>query len=190
MARTQYYTATTVDGFIADGNNSLSWLFEVPADPGADHNAEFASFFANVGAMAMGSTTYQWVLDHEKLLERPERWQTYYGTTPCWVFTHRDLPTVPGANLTFVQGDVAPVHDAMRTAAAGKNVWLVGGGELVGAFADAGRLDEIILSIAPAFLGRGAPLLPRRLTSTRLTLTSVERAGQFAKLHYDVRRSD
>lgn len=190
MARTQYYTATTVDGFIADEHNSLSWLFEVPAERGSDHNVEFARFFANVGAMAMGATTYQWVLDHEKLLERPERWQMYYGTTPCWVFTHRDLPTLPGANLTFVRGDVAPIHDAMKAAAADKNVCLVGGGGLVGAFADAGRLDEIILSVAPAFLGRGAPLLPRRLTSARLTLTSVERAGQFAKLCYDVRQSD
>jgi dihydrofolate reductase len=188
MGRTQYYSAATVDGFIADEGNSLSWLFEVPTDPGVNHEAAFASFFANVGAMAMGSTTYQWVIEHEKFLERPERWQTTYGTTPCWVFTHRDLPAIPGANLTFVKGDVVPVHDAMTTRAAGKNVWLVGGGELVGAFADAGRLDEIILSIAPAFLGRGAPLLPRRLTSTRLTLTSVERAGQFAKLCYDVRR--
>lgn len=187
MAKTQYYTATTVDGFIADEQSSLSWLFEVPEEPGTDHDLEFARFFADVGAMCMGATTYQWVLDHEKLLQRPERWQAYYGTTPCWIFSHRALPTVPGANLRFVEGEVLPVHDAMVAAAAGKNVWLVGGGELVGAFADAGRLDEIILSIAPAFLGRGAPVLPRRLTSARLTLSSVERAGQFAKLHYGVR---
>lgn len=64
------------------------------------------------------------------------------GATPCWIFTHRQLPAVPGADLRFVQGDVAPVHDAMVAAADGKNVWLVGGGELVGSFADAGRLDE------------------------------------------------
>ena len=189
LARTQYYTATTIDGFIADEHNSLQWLFEVPAEPGQeDHSVEFARFFSGVGAMCMGATTYQWVLDHDKLLDHPERWQTYYGATPCWVFTHRDLPAVPGAKLNFVRGDVAPVHDAMVAAAAGKNVWLVGGGELVGMFCDAGRLDEIILTVAPAVLGRGAPLLPRKLTSARLTLASVERAGQFAKLCYTVRR--
>jgi hypothetical protein len=59
MAKTQYYTATTVDGFIADEQNSLSWLFEVPEAPGTDHNLEFARFFADVGAMCMGATTYQ-----------------------------------------------------------------------------------------------------------------------------------
>jgi dihydrofolate reductase len=188
MARTQYYTATTVDGFIADEDNSLAWLFEVPEDPGHDHGTEFASFFAQVGAMCMGATTYRWAIDHESLLERPEKWQTYYGNTPCWIFSHGDLPLVPGANLTVVQGDVRPVHEAMTAAAAGKNVWLVGGGELVGAFADAGLLDEIILSVAPAFLGRGAPLLPRRLSAKHLTLLSAERAGPFARLRYEVRR--
>jgi len=188
MARTQYYTAATVDGFIADEKNSLDWLFEVPTEPGWDDGGEFSRFFGGVGAMCMGATTYEWVLDHDKLLERPEKWQTYYGQTPCWIFTHRALPPVPGANLKFVQGDVAPVHDAMVEAAAGKNVWLVGGGELVGAFADAARLDDIILTMAPAFLGRGAPVLPRRLTAARLKLVSAERAGQFAKLRYEIRR--
>src|SRR6188768_94282 len=101
MARTQYYTATTIDGFIADEQSSLSWLFEVPGEPGQDHHREFARFFAGVGAMCMGATTYQWVLDHDNLLEHPEKWRAYYGATPCWIFTHRQLPAVPGADLRF-----------------------------------------------------------------------------------------
>ena len=76
----------------------------------------------------------------------------------------------------------------MVAAAAGKNVWVVGGGELAGSFADAGRLDDILLTMAPAFLGGGAPLLPRRLTAANLRLVSAERSGQFAKLHYELRR--
>jgi dihydrofolate reductase len=79
---------------------------------------------------------------------------------------------------------VRPVHEAMTTAAEGKNIWLVGGGELAGAFADAGLLDEIVLGVAPVTLGAGAPLLPRRLTSSRLTLTGMEQRGQFAYLTY------
>jgi hypothetical protein len=71
-------------------------------------------------------------------------------------------PPVPGAKLTFVAGDVRPVHAAMRAAACDKNVWIVGGGELAGAFVDAGLLDELILGVAPVTLGAGAPLLPRR----------------------------
>lgn len=150
--KTQYYTATTVDGFIADEHNSLDWLFEVPqgdADP-------FTGFFAGVGAVAMGSTTYQWIVDHEKALENPEAWLGPYGDTPAWIFTHRSLPAIPGANLHFVQGDVAPVHRLMTAAARDKNIWIIGGGDLAGQFADQGLLDELILGVAPVTLGRGA----------------------------------
>ena len=106
---------------------------------------------------------------------------------PSWVFTHRQLPPVPGAAVTFVSGDVRPVHEAMSAAAAGRNIWVVGGGELAGAFADAGLLDEIVAGVAPVTLGGGAPLLPRRLTSGRLRLTAVEQHGQFAQLTYALR---
>src|ERR1051326_1893801 len=57
MTKTQYYTATTLDGFIADEHNSLDWLFEV--ERGTGHESEFDRFFADVGAMAMGRTTYE-----------------------------------------------------------------------------------------------------------------------------------
>jgi dihydrofolate reductase len=187
MTKTQYYTATSFDGFIADENNSLDWLFQVePAKPTVDR---FAAFFAEVGAMAMGATTYEWVLDHDQLLDNPSKWQDYYGSTPCWVFTHRALPPIPGADLRFVQGGVTVVHDEMVRAATGKNVWIVGGGELVGQFADQGRLDEILLGVAPVTLGGGAPLLPRRLTAADLTLTSVEQDGQFALLSYTLNKT-
>lgn len=184
MTKTQYYTATSADGFIADEDNSLEWLFEVDREL----PASFAEFFGAVGAMCMGATTYEWVLDHDWLLEHPEKWKEYYGDTPCWVFSHRQLPPVSGANLTFVSGDVGPVHAAMVEAARGANVWLVGGGDLVGAFAEQGLLDEIILSVAPVFLGGGAPLLPRRLLSSRVRLTDLVRDGQFARLTYQVSR--
>jgi dihydrofolate reductase len=181
MAKTTYYTATSVDGFIADPAGSLDWLFDV--EGGAE---QFGPFFAGVGAFATGATTYTWVLEHEKVLEQPEKWHQWYGDTPCWVFTHRELPAVPGADITFVRGDVRPVYDAMAAAAGNRTVWLVGGGELVGAFADQDLLDEIVLGVAPVTLGGGAPVLPRRLTSSRLTLTAVEQLGQFASLTYAV----
>lgn len=191
MAKTQYYTATTIDGYIADERNSLEWLFEVGAGDEPDpetpsHETEFAEFFAEVGAMAMGATTYEWVLEHEKLLENPSKWTRWYGRRPGWVFTHRELPAVPGVDLRFVSGDVRPVHEEMTAAADGKNIWLIGGGELVGAFANEGLLDEVILKVAPVTLGGGAPLLPRRIMSSRLRLTGVGRGGQFAQLTYAV----
>lgn len=183
MGQTQYYTATTIDGFIADENNSLDWLFQVERAVGAE--SRFDAFFARVGAMAMGATTYQWVLDHEGLLDEPAKWRGWYGDTPTWVFAHRSLPAVPGADIRFVQDDVAPVHAAMVDVAGDRNVWIVGGGELVGQFADQGLLDQLILGVAPVTLGRGAPVLPRRLVG-RLTLVGVEQDEQFADLTYNV----
>ena len=184
MALTQYLTATTLDGFIADVENSLQWLFDVPDGEGGQERWD--AFIGGVGAMAMGATTYEWVLDHERLLENPQRWREFYGDRPCWIFSHREHPPIPGADLRFVSGDVAPVHDDLVAAGRGKNVWLVGGGELVGQFHDAGRLDQILVSIAPVTLGAGAPLLPRRIEGLRLT--SVEDDGQTVNLTYDVPR--
>jgi dihydrofolate reductase len=185
MTKTQYYTATSIDGYIADAANSLDWLFEV-GEEGDDGNP-FAAFFADVGAFAMGATTYEWVLGHDKFLDQPLKWADYYGDTPAWVFTHRDLPPIPGADLTFVRDDIRPVHEAMLSAAGDKNIWLVGGGALVGAFADEGLLDELIFGVAPVTLGAGAPLLPRRLPASRLTLKTAQQKGQFAYLTYAVR---
>ncbi|MYS21386.1 Dihydrofolate reductase [Streptomyces sp. DvalAA-14] len=184
MAKTTYYTATSIDGFIADEHNSLEWLFACGSD-----GDRFGPFFAEVGAFAMGATTYEWILEHEALLAHPEKWRDYYGATPCWVFTHRDLPAIPGADLTFVRGEVRPVHEAMAAAAGDRTIWLAGGGELVGAFADQGLLDEIVLGVAPVTLAAGAPVLPRRLTSERLALVDVQQAEQFAYLTYAVRRA-
>jgi dihydrofolate reductase len=76
----------------------------------------------------------------------------------------------------------------MTGAAAGKNVWLVGGGELVGQFTDRNLLDELLVGIAPVTLGAGAPLLPRRLTSQDLELVDVRRDLQFVHLTYRFRR--
>jgi dihydrofolate reductase len=188
VAKTQYYAATTVDGFIADPHDSLDWLFEVPRDGGSGYDA-FREFFAGVGAMAMGATTYQWVVDHEGLVDEPEKWAGWYGTTPCWVFTHRELPILPDVDIRFVEGDVRPVHEAMTEAAGDENIWLVGGGELVGAFADARLLDEIWLAMQPVFLGAGAPLLPRVLTSKRVRLESARKDGQQVLLRFSVSRS-
>lgn len=187
--KTQYYTATSVDGYIADLDHSLDWLFQFgPVDSMKDH---YPRFIEQVGALAMGSTTYEWVLEQEELLENPHKWP-YEG--PCWVFSTRDLPAVEGADIRFVRGDVAPVHAEMAAVAGtgdAKNVWIVGGGDLVGQFHEAGLLDEIILFVAPVMLGAGAPLLPRRIADPPLRLTGAERHGDtFAVLTYEVVRAE
>lgn len=184
MARTQYYTAASIDGFIADRDNSLDWLFQ--AGSSASKEDRFADFFAGVGAMAMGARTYEWAVEHERLLEDPGKWQQWYGSVPCWVFTHRRLPAVPGADLVFARGHVRGVHGDMMKAAGSRNVWLVGGGDLVGQFAEQGLLDEILLQIAPVMLGEGTALLPRRLSASELTLAAVGHDAQFVFLAYQV----
>lgn len=182
MTRTQYYTATSIDGFIADQSNSLDWLFSLRQSE--EGKQEYPAFIAEVAAIAMGSTTYEWIVDYENLAEAPERWPY---EQPTWVFTSRDLEPVPGADIRLVSGDVAPVHRQMVEAAAGKNVWLVGGGDLVGQFADVGLLDDLILGVGSVFLGAGAPLLPRRLTPPRLRLISATQDGpDFVTLRYEL----
>jgi dihydrofolate reductase len=180
---TQYYTATTLDGFIADPDNSLEWLFTRNREE--DGPLNYGDFIAGVGAMAMGSTTYEWILEHEFAGKDAAEWEWPYDIS-CWVFTHRQLPVVPAARIEFTSEDIARVHEEMVRAAEGKNVWIVGGGDLAGQFADAGLLDEVIVSIAPVTLGAGAPLLPRRV---ELRLEELGRNGDFVSARFAVVRA-
>ena len=183
--KTQYYTATSLDGFIATEDDSLDWLF-----PLGDINAtSYPAFIAEVGALAMGSATYEWMLRHAQTVAA-ETGSAWPYTQPTWVFSSRTLPAIPGANLSFVRGDVRPVHAAMRTAAGDKNLWIVGGGDLAGQFYDAGLLDEVIVHVGSVTLGKGKPLFPRRHTTPPLALVSVRQVGTgFAELHYQVPQS-
>jgi dihydrofolate reductase len=182
VSLTQYYTATTLDGFIADSDNSLEWLFKRERED--DGLLNYAEFVAGVGALAMGATTYEWLIDHVLGDKDPAEWDWPYEV-PVWVFTHRKLTVVPNESITFTSAGVAEVHDAMRKAAGDRNVWIVGGGDLVGQFADVGLLDEVLVSIAPVTVGGGAPLLPRRL---ELKLEEIGRNGDFASARYSVVR--
>lgn len=179
--KTQYYTAVSLDGFIADEQHSLSWLLQFKEDAGS-----YGPFIREVGAVAMGANTYQWILNHHAATKpgEPLRWEY---EQPAWVFTSRQFEPVPGADIRFVKGDVAPIHRQMVDAAGGKNVWLVGGGELVAQFHDAGLLDELIVTVASVTLGSGFPLLPRRIVEPPLELLSVRQVGSaFAELVYRV----
>jgi len=183
--KTQYYTASTLDGFIATLDDSLDWLFPL----GDVETTSYPDFIKNVGALAMGSSTYEWMLKHVVGPEakQPQPWPY---TQPAWVFSSRPQPTIPGVDIHFVRGDVRPVHEEMVAAAGGKNVWIVGGGELVGQFYDRGLLDEIFVQVGSVTLGAGKPLLPRTIVSPPLRLISVNAVGTgFAELYYEVPRA-
>jgi dihydrofolate reductase len=183
--RTQYFTATSLDGFIATEDDSLEWLFPL----GDVNDTSYPSFIKEVGALAMGSATYEWMLDNAvKVTESVGSPWPY--TQPTWVFSRRQLPPVAGADIRFARGDVRPIHAEMVAAAGGKNVWIVGGGDLAGQFHDAGLLDEAILQIGSVTLGKGKPLFPRRVTSPPWKLLSVRQVGTgFAELRYELPRA-
>jgi dihydrofolate reductase len=183
MARVQYFTACTLDGFIADEDQSLEWLFEAPH---SEDDGAWDEFIGGIGPMAMGATTYEWVLKHHDMLTNPQQWRDFYEDRPCWVFSHRDLPPIPTVDIRIVAGNVRPVYEDMVATSPHKNIWIVGGGELVGQFDDAGLLDEVWLGMRPVFLGAGAPVLPRRITTKRLTLREVRHSGQQVRMILDV----
>lgn len=172
--RTTYFTATTLDGYIADEHDSLEWLFK--QDITDEGPLSYAEFITGVGAIAMGATTYQWVLDHNA--RTGDAWAY---DVPSWVFTHREF--APQAGVTTTAAPVPEVHAEMVTAAGGKDVWVVGGGDLAGQFAEHGLLDDLIVSIAPVTLGAGRPLFPRRYD---LELVEHLRNGAFICARYAV----
>lgn len=184
MGRIVYLTATSLDGFLADPDGSLDWLFAVPG--GEEAIAEVTGFADGVGVMVEGSTTYNWVLDHEQLIDHPDKWQQFYADKPTFVFTTREQPVVAGADVRFVSGPVADHLNAIREAAGGLDVWVVGGGALAAQFAEIGALDEIRVQIASTLLGAGAPLFGGRIESDRLRLVDLSQAGQFVVARYQL----
>ncbi len=182
---TIYCTATSLDGYIADDEESLSWLFTTPAhdkDPqgryGDGDSLDIDHFLPGVGAVVCGANTYAWV--HRELTVGGQDFVWPYEQ-PSWVVTHRDLDLPEGVRA--FSGDVRELHERATEAAAGKDVWVVGGGDLAGQFGDAGLLDKVWVHQAAVVLGAGAPLLPRRL---RLRRERVERDGQLTAMLFEV----
>jgi len=173
---THFYTASSLDGFIATTDHSLDWLLSQDFDE--DGAMAYPGFVADIGALVMGASTYEWVMRHEE-----GRWSY---TQPTWVMTHRDLTLPEHGDVRLARGDVRVVHAEMTAAAGGRDLWVVGGGDLAGQFADAGLLDEVWVQFAPVTLGSGAPLLPRRLD---LELVEVARNRAFACVRYRVGHS-
>lgn len=173
MSSTQYYVAASADGYIADRQNRLDWLLRYGFEAYQEH---YDAFLAGVGALAMGAATYEFVL------AEGGRWA--YGDRPTWVFTHRELPRIEGADLRFVHGPV-PGHAAALTASAGgRNLWVVGGGALAAQFADAGLLDELWLTLMPVALGGGRPVLPTTTTPDLRLQRTTHFEGGAVELRY------
>lgn len=183
---TQYYTASSIDGFIATEDDSLEWLF-----PLADlEKTSYPTFISEVGAIAMGSSTYEWLLRHAVKLGAMDEGKWPYSQ-PAWIFSSRKLDAPAGADIRFVQGDVRSVHTQMKRVANTKNIWVMGGGDLAGQFFDAGLLDELIVQIGSVSLGHGKSVFPRRVFSPVLQLVSVNRVNEgMAELRYKIGKAN
>ena len=193
MSRTQYYCAATLDGYIADPDDGIDWLmgyegsFEGKgAEPGPmSDGGSYDRFYEGVGALVSGSTTYEFVIDH---LGTEGEWP--YAGKPYWVMSSRELPQPPGDHdVRIVEAGAADVHEQMVAAAEGRNIWIVGGGNVASQFADAGLLDELLLTVVPVVLGAGKPLFDRRLPGgpMQLTGTTPFETGM-VELRYEIKR--
>jgi dihydrofolate reductase len=176
MPKTQYYCAATLDGYIADPDDGIEWLTayeggyegeDAEPSPMADGGA-YDRFYEGVGALVSGSATYEFLLRH---MEDGGSWP--YPGKPYWVLSSRDLPLpqAEDADVRVAQTPVADLHGELLAAAGGKNLWVVGGGNVASQFAEAGLLDELLLTVVPVVLGLGKPLFERPLPGGPLQLT-------------------
>jgi dihydrofolate reductase len=175
--RTQYYCAATLDGYIADAGDGIDWLtgyegsFESATDGGPmTEGGAYERFYADVGALVSGSVTYEFILRH---VAGGATWP--YAGKPYWVLSSRDLP-VPegdGVDVRIENAPVGELHERMVESAGAKNLWIVGGGNVASQFADAGLLDDVLVTVVPVVLGDGKPLFDRGLPGGPLQLTAV-----------------
>src|SRR5690606_36084501 len=111
-------------------------------------------FLETVGAIAMGSSTYQWLLENTN--------GPWPYKIPCLIFTHSNLKVMDGAEVRFVQGEISSRHQELIKLANGKNIWLMGGGDLVGQFYDQGVLDEMHIQTVSVSLDDRKKLFARK----------------------------
>jgi dihydrofolate reductase len=180
VGATQYYLAQSLDGYLAEADGGIDWLedYEGQATVTGSEliDGTYDEFIRGVGALAMGSATYEFLLGVES-------WP--YEGMPAWVFSSRELPGMEGADIRCASGPVAPHHAEMVAAAGDRNVWVVGGGDLAQQFAVEGLLDELILTVVPVVLGSGLPTFAGRLAeSLRLTAVRPYKNGM-VELRYE-----
>ena len=194
MSKIQYYCAATLDGYIADPDDGLAWLFNYEgsfygecAEPGPlSEGGAYERFYDGVGALVSGSITYEFVLGH---LDDDSNWP--YKGKPCWVLSSRNLRLPEGEEIDvrIVEADVADIHDRIVESAGGRNIWIVGGGSVASQFVDAALLDELLVTVVPVVLGAGKPLFDRPPPGgpMQLTGTTVFETGM-VELRYELPR--
>lgn len=161
--RIAYYVAMSLDGRIAGPEHDLSFLQTLAQGPGG---YGYDEFIAEIDGLVVGASSWDFMKDYA--------WT--YGERPVWVLTHRDeIQAVEGADMHVFSGDVGELIAQLEGAGL-EHVWLIGGGNVVGQFLAADRLDELIVTVAPTFLGRGPALADGEFPLRRFRLVRVDRA--------------
>jgi dihydrofolate reductase len=188
MGEVVYYAAASLDGYIADRDDNLDWLTGYEARPlGPDVapvEGGYDEFYDEIGALVMGSVTYEWVLDHLGKLEQLSEWP--YAGKPTWVLSSRELAAAAD-DVRIVKAAVLDLYDEMVAAAGNRMLWVVGGAPVASQFADAGLLDHVWVTVVPVVLGAGKPLLERPLPGGPMQLTAaLPRESGMVELRYAV----
>jgi len=168
------FIATSLDGYIATENDSLDWLFKV--EGGGDNG--YSEFYDTVDTVIMGRRTYDWVMEQE-MESFP------YEGKECYVFSR--TVSQDNENVQFFNGDVVDFTKQLKNKE-GKNIWVMGGGDLLHSFIKNKLVDELIITVSPVLIGKGIPLFKEIDFETELTLKSINRFNQFAELRYEVKR--
>jgi dihydrofolate reductase len=191
VSRTQYYCASSLDGYIAETDDTLEWLMGYEGsyegeDADDSPKGGYEGFYEGIGALVSGSVTYEFILAH---MDAGSEWP--YKGKPCWVLSSRELPEPEGegVDVRIVNGAVAELYDEMIASAGDRDLWVVGGGNVASQFADEGLLDEVIVTVVPVVLGAGKPLFDRRLPGGPMQLMGVRpfKSGMVG-LSYEIRR--
>ena len=168
------HIAASADGYIARPDDDLEWLTSRPAPAGF---YGMNAFMKTIDTLLLGRKTYEASL---------RLGGKFDAKTKTIVFSRQAPPADVPPGVEFESGDVGDVARRLREQQ-GKDIWLMGGGELIASFLDAQAIDEFVVSVVPVFIGDGIPLIARRRRHVPLELQSVERFDDgLVQLHYRV----
>lgn len=161
MRRIILYIATSIDGYIATPDGGIEWLNEIPNPTNEDHG--YKELLATIDTVLMGGKTY-----HE-IIGFGIPWP--YKDIKSYVVSRRDSNVTPNENVHFITEDVITKVWELKSEV-GKDIWLVGGGELTAMLLNANLIDEMQICTVPTILGDGIPLFPNKAKESKWKLVS------------------